>query len=136
MKNLITVGSLLILSQVAVAEQTCINRTKIYVTKTMIQKYISAKITSEVSDWRECYAKARQEAQDYKAKETMRVEVKIFNRTVSDSNKNIYLLTDWKVSDHWYSSKIKGTVNAQSLEEPLTGFQAQGLTNGMVNEAP
>lgn len=122
-KKAILILSVLFLVQGAFAEQICTIRTRVYVPKTLVNKYITAKITTEVKDWQDCYARALQETREFKAHSVAHVQVNIFNKTISESDHEIYLLTDWKVSTHWYGEKIKGTVNEFSASEPAIGFQ-------------
>ena len=124
---MIALFALVCLSQAVQAGQTCSIQTRIFVPQSFINQYVTNKTTSEVADWQECYAKAVDLAQGYQCKETVRVQVNVFLRTVSDTDQEIYLLTDWQVSEHWYKANIKGTVNALSSPEPLKGSQARGV---------
>ncbi len=125
MKKLVFLVTLVVLSNVASAQENCTIQTRVYVPKTVVNKYVSSKLTSEVTDWRECYSKALQQAKDYKPLQTARVQVKIFNITVSDRDRHVHFLTDWTVSSDLLEHKIKGTVNESSPATPDIGSQAR-----------
>ncbi len=125
MKKLVLFVTLLLASQAALAQQICTLQTRVYVPKTVVNKYVSEKKTYEVSDWQECYAKALQEAKEYKPLQTARVQIKIFNITVSDRDRNFHFLTDWAVKGDLSSHKVTGTVNESSSVHPGSGPQAR-----------
>ncbi len=125
MKKLFFLAPLMVLSSLASAQENCTIQTRVYVPKTIVNKYVSSKLTSEVKDWRECYSRALQQAKDYKPLETARVQVKIFNITVSDRDRHVHFLTDWTVSSDPSEHKIKGTVNESSPPTPALGPQAR-----------
>ena len=125
MKKIILLASLMMLSQAAIAAQTCTIRTRMYVPHSVVNKYVTAKMVSEVSDWQECYLKALQEAKDYKPLKTARVQIKIFNITVSDRDRHFHFLTDWAVTADSLNAKMKGTVNEASSTNPAVGSQSR-----------
>ena len=125
MKKLILLASLAFIAQAASAAQICTIRTRMYIPKSVINQYVTAKMISEVADWQECYLKALQEAKDYKPLQTARVQIKIFNVTVSDRDRHFHFLTDWTAAADSLNPKMMGTVNEASSANPAVGSQSR-----------